>query len=220
MKSHILVVILILIFSSIVFSASGVADDGTTRVELVYITEIGDSNMGLGDGNIVDFASDELLGGTFTDEDENIVHVGAFFTDFEFTLNHIYITFINPACYGYNPTNLIRFNVYSGNDDPIGDINYVLNGNPGLDLNGFCTGPDSNRTCARLDPNIAPFVENTITVYADNTVDIEYATCDFNFNLSGDGMFMTPPMNMGIIILIIFGVGLVIIVVLSRRRNE
>jgi len=220
MKPHVLAALIFLFFFSLVFAASGTSvTDGNIRVDLVYITEIGDSNLSLGDGNRIDMASDDLTTGTFESADENGVRVGVFFSDFELVKYKLFITITDPKCYLYNSVNVFRFNIYSELGQPIGDINYTLNGHPGLDLNGYCFGTDSNKTCQRIDPNIIPFVTNTITVLATNGLNIQYATCDFNIDLTDGNIIIIQQANMGLIFLFIVAMGLIVLFVLSRRRR-
>ena len=212
-------ILLVFLLTAGALASSGTASDGNTRVELVYITEIGDSNMALGDGNIIDFASDDLMAGPVFASDGNRVTLGVFFTDFELINYKLFITLIDPRCYTLNSLDLIRFNVFSQLGQPITDINYVLNGNPGLDLNGFCFGNDSNKSCSRLDPNIIPFVTNSITIFASNGMNVESVTCDFNFNpSSGKSIIIMPKPDWVMFLLLIFVIGGFLLFIYYRKR--
>jgi len=220
MKIGVTIVLLFLLAAS-VFASSGTTVDGNTRVELVYITEIGDSNMYAGDGNFVDFATDDLPTGPVVATDGNRAILGVFYTDFELTNYHLYVTLIDPRCYTINSVNLLRFNVFSQLGQPITDINYILNGNPGLDLNGFCFGNDSNKTCSRLDPNIIPFVTNTVTIFASNGVNVESVTCDFNFSpYGGNSIIMVPRPDWVMFLLLILIIGGVVVFIVYGRRDR
>ena len=212
-------ILLVFLLTAGVLASSGTTSDGNTRVELVYITEIGDSNMDAGNGNIVDFATDDLMAGPFVSSDGNRVTVGVFFTDFELVNYKLFITLIDPRCYTINNVDLIRFNVFSQLGQPIIDINYILNGNPGLDLNGFCFGTDSNKACARLDPNIIPYVTNSVTIFASNGVNVESVTCDFNFNPSGGkSIIIMPKPDWVMFLLLIFVIGGFMLFIYYRKR--
>jgi len=212
-------ILLFFLLTAGALASSGVGSDGNTRVELVYITEIGDSNMAVGDGNIIDFASDDLMAGPVFGADGNRTVLGVFFTDFEMINYKIFITLIDPRCYTLNSIDLIRFNVFSQVGYPIQDINYMLNGVPGLDLNGYCSGNDSNQTCARLDPNIKPFVTNTITIFASNGMNIDSVTCDFNFNpTSGKSIIIMPKPDWVMFLLLIFVIGGFLLFIYYRKR--
>ena len=216
------IILLVLSLAAGAFAASGFTSDGNTHVELVYMTEIGDSNLPIDGNYILDIASDEVTGGPVTTTDGNAVRIGVFFTDFELTNKRVFITIIDPRCFGFNSNDLIRFNVFSQEADPILDINYVLNGHPGLDLNGYCFGTDANQSCARLDPNIIPFVTNTLTIYASNSMNIESVTCDFNFTPSNGGtkvIFIPQTDWVMFLLLILIGGGVLFFIFYRRRRD-
>jgi hypothetical protein len=212
-------IFVIFLLSLTVFAASGQTSDGNTRVELVYMTEIGDSNLPIDGNYLLALASDDLTGGLVTTPDGNYARIGVFFTDFELINYKIFITLIDPKCYTNNTIDLIRFNVNSQSPQNITDINYVLNGVPGLDLNGFCTGDGANQACARLDPNIKPFVTNTITIFASNGMNITSVTCDFNFNpTSSRGVIIVPKPDWFMFLLLIFVIGGFLLFLFYRRR--
>lgn len=212
----------VFLLSLTVFAASGQTADGNTHVELVYMTEIGDNNLPIDGNYILAIAGDDLTGGPTTMSDGNNVRIGVFFTDFEFVNQRVFITIIDPRCYGFNSADLLRFNVFSQEGNPITDINYTLNGHPGLDLNGYCFGTDSNKACARLDPNIIPFVTNTLTIYASNTMNIESVTCDFNFTPSAGGnkvIFLPKTDWVMFLLLILVGGGMLFFLFYRQRRD-
>jgi len=212
-------ILLVFLLTVGVFAASGTTSDGNTRVELVYMTEIGDSNLPIDGNYILALASDDLTGGLVTTPDGNYARIGVFFTDFDLINYKIFITLIDPRCYTVNSLDLIRFNVYSQAGQPITDINYTLNGNPGLDLTGFCFGNDSNKSCARLDPNIIPFVTNSVTIFASNGMNIESVTCDFNFNpSSGKSIIIMPKPDWIMFLLLIFIIGGFMLFIYYRKR--
>jgi len=216
-------ILVVFLLTAGAFAASGQTADGNTRVELVYMTDVGDSNLVADTNYIIDFAGDELTPGPFITTDGNRVVVGVFFTEFELVNYKLFITLISPRCYINNITNAIEFNVFSQGGTPITDMNYYLNGNPGLSLAGFCFGNPSNQTCQRIDPNIIPNVSNVVTVFASNSMNVTSVSCDFNYTPGGGGgksiiIIPKPDWFMFLALIFIIG-GFLLFIVYSRRRQ-